>query len=248
MIPSRKRNAGNGKRRGLAGAFTLVELLLVIVIIAILLALTTPYILGAISGSKLTTAGEQVMSLLSSAQQIASSEGRSVEIRAFATVDSSMPGDGTPEYRSLALLRYYEAGEANPDPAPANSGKPLPAPISVIVGQVLYLPQGIVIANHSEASTLVTDPSVRVGSNSATGPPKVIRGGKMEDYTFQNQPVEMASFVVRADGTALDPAIQWCMTLTDSAKTGGESTPADWPNFFCIQLDPVNGRIVSYRP
>ena len=66
--------------RGLNKAFTMIEMLAVILIVAILAGSATFYIADTMSALRLTMTGEQMLSLFSSAQQTASSEGRVVEI------------------------------------------------------------------------------------------------------------------------------------------------------------------------
>jgi len=72
------------QRKARHTAFTLVEMLVVVGIIGLLLALGTPYMVGALQANRLTTAGEEMMFKISSAQQIAMSENRSVELRLYS--------------------------------------------------------------------------------------------------------------------------------------------------------------------
>jgi hypothetical protein len=60
--------------------------------------------------------------------------------------------------------------------------------------------------------------------------------------------MEFRSFLIRPEGTSLAAASLWFLTLVyeQDAENGTPINEID--NFSCIQIDPVNGRLLSYRP
>jgi uncharacterized protein (TIGR02596 family) len=229
-------------RRG----FTLIELLVVIVVIALLMALAIPNMLGAITGVRMTSNGEQIAGLLSSAQQIASSEGRTLELRLYKHEDFEQPGaTGVQQFRTFVLFRYYEIGEPSPDPAPNERGRPLGAPLAVIVGDQLTLASSLAITSNTAGSTLLTLPVTPAGRGIRTAK---IAAGALSNYEFKDEDAEYISIKIKPNSTSLTSGAKWCLTLVDAADEEAGKGPTDWKNFFCVQIDPINARITSYRP
>lgn len=224
-------------------AFTLIEMLLVVAIIGILISLTVPFMSGAISSSRLTVGGESIAGMFSSAQQIASAEGCTVEARLYKSVRPTT-GDERARYHSVVLFRHYEAGEGSPDPAPNQSGRPLTAPISLVLGDALTLPEALVITEDTSANSMIS----QLPDGASSRATKVIKSGAMVDYTFPYDDASFKSFIFRADSTNLDPGLRWFLTVVDTADEEGGRSASQWKNFFCVQVDPQSGRTVSYRP
>ena len=236
-------NHGGAVANRSAHAFTLIELLVVILVISMLLALTVPSMIGAMSANRLTGAGGQLLGILSDAQQMASAEGRVVEVRFYRNPDPTMPADDTGgPFRSVLVLRYFQTGE--PDPTNP-TGAPLKDPLAVAATGLQNLPGGIVMASDKTASTLL---EVKAASTSAKMKLRTAAG--YVDYEFPGgAAAEFASLVFKSEGTLnLDLTKKWYVTLVEETwETSGKSL-LQVPNFFCIQVDPVNGQISSYRP
>ena len=240
--PRSRHHAGHQPRGG-APAFTLIELLLVIVVIATLLALAVPTMLGAMAANRLSAAGEQLLGVLSEAQQMASTEGRVVEVRFYKHSDASAEVSGDAFFRSVLVLRYFQAGE--PDPTNPTGGA-LKEPLALVAGSVFSLPGGIVMSSDKTASPLL---------ESASGSPvpaavKIRRGGAYEEFTpAWGSGSSFVSLIFKSEGTLhLDQTKKWCVTLLESKWEETGANPVDVPNFFCIQINPINGRLSSYRP
>ena len=255
---------------GFRGAFTLLEMLVVIGIIGILLILTVPAVTGIIQSSRLTAAGDQVLSLFSTAQQIASVEGRPIEVR---FIKHQMQGGlYKPHYQTVLLLRNYQPGEYLPDGEQvpqSGSGGGAGQPWSVLAAEPVKLPQSIVISDSATlgASSLMTSTTPKLtyaAGDSAQSQMMVYKGGKMVALTSTNSPFmaeaqatggEFCSIFIRADGTSLPqlPAtgtvpLQWYVTLVDEKTEEQATSFADVHNFYCIQIDPINGHATFYRP
>src|SRR6186713_1620601 len=83
-------------------AFTLIELLVVITVISLLLAFSAPALFNGLQASRLSGAGERMLSSLSEAQQTAFSQNCTVEIRIYAY--PGMLGSAT-AFRSYRLFK-----------------------------------------------------------------------------------------------------------------------------------------------
>ncbi len=225
-------------------AFTLIEMLLVVAIIGILISVAVPFMFGAISASRMASAGSSIAGMFSAAQQIASSEGCTVEVRIYR---SPREGgiDSSARYHTVALFRHYETGEASPDPNPSASGRPLPAPLSLVLGDVLTLPDTLVITATPAASSLIDG----LPDNNATArATKIIKNGVFADYQVPYEGATYKSFTFRSDATSLDSTRRWFLTLVDAVDEESGRGPANWKNFYCVQVDPLSGRVSTYRP
>jgi len=225
-------------------AFTLIEMLAVLGIVAIIVGASSIYFHGAIQAMKLTNGSSEIAGALSMAQQIASSEGRTVEVRLYSHSASDEAGSGANYFRSLVMLRYYQPGEPNPDPKAA--GAALTEPTAVVIGTPIRLASGIVIAEDNSLSSLIggaaqptTSPATR--QLSATG---------LETWEFLGggSEAEFRSFLIRPEGTSLAAGEKWFLTLVYQQDADRGTAANEIGNFACVQIDPVNGRVSTYRP
>jgi uncharacterized protein (TIGR02596 family) len=223
---------------GTVRGFSLIELLAVILIIGLLVAASAPYYQGSMVALRLATDGAQVESMLSAAQQAASSQGRNVEVRFYKYASPEQMGGE--RFRSIVLLRYYQVGEADPDPR--GTGVPLAAPLAVVIGDAHTLSPGIVLSEQSSMSPLLGNQTAP-GSVIAT---KAMTKTGLTDWEFSVPGASYRSFVIRPEGTSLDPRGKWFVTAVSARDEEGD--PAAAKNFYCVQIDPGNGRVTSYRP
>ncbi len=122
-------------------AFTLLELLVVVAIMAIILAFAVPAVNGILRGRGLTEAAEAVRGQLALARQTALAGNRSIQVRFY-----ELPGEAepAPAFRALQLVDVTEGA----------------TPISAVT----RLPTGAVLNNSDAFSTLLTqDVSRRSG-------------------------------------------------------------------------------------
>lgn len=223
----------------------MIEMLAVILIIAILAGSATFYIADTMSALRMTMTGEQMLSLFSSAQQTASSEGRVVEIR-FLKYQDLGKSAGQPMYRTAVLLRHYQVGEGSPDPA--DKGIPLGAPMSVVSGDRVDAASGVVFSEDKTMSSLLGSPAAGTSNGVASNVKVKGTTGKYEEWKFPHQITASTSVLIHPDGTTnLAAAEKWFVTALDqrSEESADKSTAK---NFYCVQIDPANSRIVSYRP
>ena len=87
-------------------AFSLVELLIVIVIIGIITGFAVPAITGMLKSSQLTQASGQLVDTVALARQTAMSKNRAIEVRFYRYADNEIPGEkptepATGHYRAM---------------------------------------------------------------------------------------------------------------------------------------------------
>ncbi len=124
-------------------AFTLIEMLVVMGIVAILAALTVPAFNSIARSHSLTTGGETVVAQLNLARQHAISLNRSVEVRFYRTPNSV---EGMEAFDRMQLLSLQDDGRLKM----IDAAKPLP--------------EGVIIAPDSSYSPLLHNPGTHEGA------------------------------------------------------------------------------------
>lgn len=210
-------------------AFTLIEMLIVITIIAILVAITAPAIFGTLKATKMTSAGQQLQGALSEAQQTAFAKNVTVEVRFYEYAGSF--GD-PPAIRGFQQFQISSPIGQNTETI-TKIGESIKLPDHVIISSDIALspcvatdffaePQteqnsGVLSARYSAIRFLPDGTCKRVASV-----------GGLATLQFQTLPQSFLTLVEETGQTA----------------TAGEPTK----NFYCIQIDPFTGRARAYRP
>lgn len=215
-------------QRSSARGFTLTELLVVIAIIVLMGALLAPSIVGVLSGSNLTRAGQVVFAQLSLARQYALSKNRIVEIRFYRFSSPDAPGEsaGNPPNGRFRAIQLFEISDSG----------------AMALGRVQNLPTPIIIDSGSALSSLI-------GAASAAPSVPTTQNG-----TALNVPIpqvglnyDSVCFRVRPDGsTNLPESVLWCFTLHNLVE--GDAISAPPKNYLTVQIDASNGHIKTYRP
>jgi len=224
--------------------FTLIEMLAVLGIIGVVAAIATPAVLGVINSTRITQAGDEISGLISQAQQIAVSESRPVEVRFYKMRDMrAVADDAEARYRGIMIVKYYQAGE----PDPRGGGIPLAAPLAVAdFGGIYRLPSGIEIANSSQLTSFMDLPENQATGGGADSAQIFVKRGGAFEVMEMPEAVAYRSFLCLPESTDLNAADTWFVTLLQSAER--ESGPSELRNFYTIQIEPVTGRLMSYRP
>jgi len=211
-------------RRG-ARAFTLIELMVVVAVIALVTSAVAPMVFSSMMANKITSAGESLTGTLSYAHQLAVSGNQEIEVRFYSYEDSSAPGSAR-GYRAVALVR-----------ASGNTAGAGRTALGQQLGETFYLPSGVVISQGSKLSPPLTHITATPDRED------IIKKAGVSDYR--------AFHFLPDGGTNLDTlgiAPNLCyFTLAEDkpADKAGDDVPK---NFYTIQIDPITGRVVPYRP
>jgi uncharacterized protein (TIGR02596 family) len=211
-------------------AFSLVELLVVIGVIAVLMVLSAPSMSAAFKGSKLTQGGEAFRNLINQGRQMALKNNLPVEVRIFKYDDLETPEETSYYMAARLYLMRLNLGSNN-DPMTSELKEEA-------VGNLLKLPAGIILSDDVQQSSLI-DPS------------KVISGkGNVKgiDPDQTEKEAEYVAFQIRPDGSLNLPSTQrWFLTLYNREEIirGKQSTPSD---YVCLQVNPYTCDVRWYHP
>ena len=168
-------------------AFTLIEVLLVIIIIGALLAVTTPAIQGAVAASRLRDSAASISSELFEAQQLAITQGTETEVRIYQLPDLADP-DPSPVLRKVQVFTLSQPPDG---PSAGEDAQGLFIP----VGSPTSLGTGIIISSSTVFSSVVA------------------RGFQTDNHDHLGR---FVAFRFHADGsTDLTPNKEWFLTLVE---------------------------------
>ncbi len=230
-------------------AFTLIEMLVVVTIIVLLLAFSTPALMRTMQSSRLTSVGDSIFGAISEAQQAAFAQNVPVELRFFKHAEEGF--SGSPEFfRSYQMFKILLVTEG--DGANATVKESI-----VPVGNLVRFSDGIVIATSQELSPALSGDGLPDTKDSGGS------GGALGFAGVQNATYNAIRFMtdgscrkvgasVASDGVTLATLTYQTLPecfFTITYDTSQELTAANLPkNFYTIQIDPFTGKARNYKP
>lgn len=201
-----------------ADAFTLVEMLTVIALIAILLALTMPAFKQISGGLEMSTTSQNLIAQLTQARQTAIARNRDVELRIY-----SYEG-------SLGNEKHYQAYQSFLAKDDSSSAwEPL--------GTIQKLPVQIVFDSGSTLSPLIGDQTAKPGSASGV---KISGAGLDYDYVTVTFRPDGSALPDAAGARGV------FLTIKEARLPDPGTALPD--NYAIVQIFPSTGLIRSYRP
>lgn len=201
-------------------------MLVVLAIIAILIALVAPGVIGSMNASKLSSAGDRLLGTLSEAQQTAYAKNQAVELRFYQYAE--------PMSTTMAFRAYQSFLISNPVGANTETLTKL--------SELIKLPDSMIISSNTTLSPLVTQNTIADTNNDAGLP-----GASYAALRFS--PDGTCKLVVSSGtmATLTLPSLpqSFVTVVEENAKAGTTGLP---DNFYTVQVDPYTGRSRAYRP
>ena len=226
------------RRSSGSAAFTLIEMLVVVTIIVLLLAFTTPALMRTMQSSKLASAGDSLMGAISEAQQLAYAQNIPVEMRFFKFPEGLDTENNFRAYQSFKVTqKFIDDGTVQEQLLPVNNLVRLSDSVIIVPDESL---SPILLAGGEDF-----EDSKEGSANGYTG----VAGARFNALRFM--PDGSCRSVGAATGglatlsyNALPESF-----LTVTTESGQPITVANLPkNFYTIQIDPFTGKARNYRP
>lgn len=223
----------------LKGAFSLIEMLIVLTVLGVLFAVAAPNLFTLLQATSLSSEGNLVRNFLTQAQQLALSRNTDVEVRFFRMSDPSA-ADLEDEFRAFQFFQYDQRGQLSP------------------ASKFFRIKSPVYISDDPKLSTLL-DPAAnsdKEGKRYGYLSPSVGKGEVFVGGEDKGVSVPFVSFRFRADGSTDLPGRSrssdvyqggdtWFLTLVQG---GGDGQGGGLTNYYTIQLDPFTGRLGVFRP
>lgn len=206
-------------------AFSLVELMAVVAIIALLMALAVPSLGNLIRATEITQGADQLQAAFSQARQIAIARNRTVELRIYRYRDPSQPSD--PETGRFRAVQSFVM-ESTPE-----------STIRQPVSRILRLPRSVYLScsKNLELSSLLNP--ARVPQTSGA------------ELKHPISPVELNYMAARIqffpDGSSnLDVRAKAFLTIVPATTADDTGSPP--ANFATLLVQPLSGKTRIFRP
>lgn len=228
-------------------AFSLIEMLVVVAIVAMIMAASTPALMRTMQATRLATTGDSIMGAVAEAKQLAYAQNVPVELRFFKHADVDSPGSTIQLFRSYQMFKILTLTQG--------TGVSSQTMESVVpVGTLSKLSDGIIIAADAALSPLLNGQSgqslddVKPNSGGGVGYSGVASAKYnairfMPDGSCRKVSAQVGGFSLLDYGTL--PVSFFTITY----DSGADVTTGNLPkNFYTIQIDPFTGKARNYRP
>lgn len=222
-------------------AFTLLEMLVVVTIIVLLLAFSTPALMRTLQASRLASVGDSLMGAISEAQQMASAQNVPVEIRFFSY--ESPEFRGSPKmFRSYQLFKITLTNDSS-------SGTMGVKETLVPMANLVRLPEGIIIPTSSELSATLSGSGLPDTKDGTSPGYAGVDGATYNALRFMTDGSCRAVGASENGFSKLEYKTLPTSFFTITYDNGQEIKLATLPkNFYTIQVDPFTGKARNYRP
>lgn len=201
-------------------AFTLIELMFVLAIIALIFSMVIPAGQTIMSSNQLSHAGDQVVAILKMARQMAITTNHPMEVRFYQYGDPQAAGEdvnspATGHYRALQVFEILDSGTAS------------------ALGKCELLPTSTIFDAGSTLSSLFGT-MTRIAPR--TNLPRA--GLNYNALAFR--------FLPNGSANLPKKGALWYLTLHNITDRDNLTSPP--PNFITVQIDPANGGLKIWRP
>lgn len=221
-----------------SAAFTLIEMLVVVTIIVLLLAFSTPALMRTMQATRVTSAGDALMGAISEAQQIAFAQNVPVEMRFFKYPDGLDTEMNFRSYQVFKITQQFEGdGSIDENPVP--------------IGNVVRMTENVIIVPDASLSPILAPSSgdmqdTRQGSNIGYSG---VTDARYNALRFMPDGTCRSVGVTTAGMAALTFNSLPQSFLTIASESGQPITADNLPkNFYTIQIDPFTGKARNYKP
>lgn len=208
------------------GAFTLVEIIVVVTIMMILVTLAASPMKGMMDSLRMKEAVSNTRDVMEQARQAAITMNREMTVRIYRVPDEL----GTLEWRACAYGVEEVITDPN-DPEYQDPTGPEYQPMFVAAASMERLPAGFVFHPSTTFSRLLdtTQTALRSGEEKGAG----------------DAPRAFISFKFTPDGRCALPLSQtWTLTIVPERASSQAALP---PDYATMQLDPSTARMRVYR-
>jgi uncharacterized protein (TIGR02596 family) len=219
-------------------AFTLIEMLVVVTIIVLLLAFSTPALMRTMQATRVTSAGDALMGAISEAQQTAFAQNLPVELRFFKYPEGLDTAMNFRSYQTFKITQQFQDDGSIDE-------KPVPT------GNLVRMTDNVIIVPDASLSPILTPaggdmPDTRDGSSvgySGVSDARYNALRFMPDGTCRSVGATTSGMAALTFNSLPDSF------LTVTSESGQSITADNLPkNFYTIQIDPFTGKARNYKP
>ena len=225
-------------------AFTLIELMVVVALMAVLMAIAIPAISTLSKAGGINSGGRMVADLLTVARAEALNQRTRVQVRVVTKWTTGGSEDPSAAYRKISIWKLDSDKLAR---------TPRPADLFTQVSKWETLPAGIIIDPHEDPTT-ATPPYIFEPSSSPRNPGTYFLnsawGNRIDGVSVGSATVDFAWVEFNSTGAVAHPGKTYLLVTEGMATNSGGFvyTHAGHPNWFATVITGVTGRISTLRP
>ncbi len=217
-------------------AFTLIEMLVVLSIMAMMIAIVAPAFIGVIRSTQMTSSGDALVNAVNMAQQEALASNLPVELR-FYQWEEGADADVDRHFHGYQVVRLGKLGQRTMSTGSNTNYAQVEAVTDAIV-----MDSGIVVVKDNVYSPLLSS-SFPEGQNLFTRANSTYSAIRFYPDGSIKTPQSASNGGSVEAGVVPPPLPASYFTVGDAREASG-----DLKNFYCIQIDPYTSKARVYRP